>query len=343
MSAILKNISTHFIGNKALDQNLMTSSESVQADDVVAEMITTAFLERFEKTFEQYCFTHNTSLEFNEVYNFSKDVFEGDKKLHESSVSIAEHLFEYTNHPKIKEGELHVCEFENCSFEGAFVDAIGIFKTESKSEYLEMKPDDSNYDFYRKEGIDLKKIEKGCIIYNSNKEEGYVVYIFDNQSRSSEATYWKEDFLHLKVVANEFHQTNEFLGITKQFIAKQIDEEFEISKTDKIDLLNKSVDYFKTHEEFTKEEFEAEVFGNEDLIESFGKFDSNYRDKNELDELEGFEISTQAVKKQEKAFKSVLKLDKNFHIYIHGNREMIQQGIDDDGRKFYKVYYDKEK
>ncbi|MCC6583451.1 MAG: nucleoid-associated protein, partial [Chitinophagales bacterium] len=38
----------------------------------------------------------------------------------------------------------------------------------------------------------------------------------------------------------------------------------------------------------------------------------------------------------------VLKLDRNFHIYIHGNTEMIQQGIDEDGRKFYKIFYQEE-
>ena len=41
-------------------------------------------------------------------------------------------------------------------------------------------------------------------------------------------------------------------------------------------------------------------------------------------------------------FKGVLKLDKNFHIYIHGNRELIEQGIDKDGRKFYKIYFERE-
>ena len=53
-------------------------------------------------------------------------------------------------------------------------------------------------------------------------------------------------------------------------------------------------------------------------------------------------ISAPAVKKQAKIFKSVLKLDKNFHIYIHGNREMIEQGVEKDGRKFYKIYFEKE-
>jgi len=38
----------------------------------------------------------------------------------------------------------------------------------------------------------------------------------------------------------------------------------------------------------------------------------------------------------------VLKLDKNFHIYIHGDRNLIEQGEEPDGRKFYKIYYEEE-
>ena len=36
--------------------------------------------------------------------------------------------------------------------------------------------------------------------------------------------------------------------------------------------------------------------------------------------------------------KSVIKLDKNFSLYIHANRQLIEQGEDDKGT-FYKIYY----
>ena len=54
-----------------------------------------------------------------------------------------------------------------------------------------------------------------------------------------------------------------------------------------------------------------------------------------------FTISESAVKKQARSLKSVIKLDKNFHIYIHGDRELIEKGEDKKG-KFYKVYYQEE-
>jgi translation initiation factor 2A len=42
------------------------------------------------------------------------------------------------------------------------------------------------------------------------------------------------------------------------------------------------------------------------------------------------------------AARRVKELDKNFHIYIHGDRTKIEQGVDENGRKFYKIYYDQE-
>ena len=121
-----------------------------------------------------------------------------------------------------------------------------------------------------------------------------------------------------------------------------MDEDFDVSKADKIDFLNRSVDYFKKNETFDKHEFEEEVFGDSNVIESFRKFDQTYRQENEVELADSFEISAQAVKKQARVFKNVLKLDKNFHIYIHGNREMIEQGVDENGRKYYKIYYEEE-
>ena len=121
-----------------------------------------------------------------------------------------------------------------------------------------------------------------------------------------------------------------------------MDEDFDVSKADKIDFLNRSVDYFKKNETFDKQEFEEEVFGDSNVIESFRKFDQTYRQENEVELADSFEISAQAVKKQARVFKNVLKLDKNFHIYIHGNREMIEQGVDENGRKYYKIYYEEE-
>lgn len=78
------------------------------------------------------------------------------------------------------------------------------------------------------------------------------------------------------------------------------------------------------------------------MIESFNTYKSEYDFACELAVLDRFAISEAAVKKQAKSLKSVIKLDKNFHIYVHGDRDLIEQGEDEEGRKFYKIYYNKE-
>ncbi|MDR0603523.1 MAG: hypothetical protein LBG80_04370 [Bacteroidales bacterium] len=80
---------------------------------------------------------------------------------------------------------------------------------------------------------------------------------------------------------------------------------------------------------------------NANSIESFNQYKSAWQQEYEIDIPDDFTISDSAVKKQACIFKSVIKLDKNFHIYIHGNRNLIQQGADKTG-KYYKIYYQEE-
>jgi hypothetical protein len=131
--------------------------------------------------------------------------------------------------------------------------------------------------------------------------------------------------------------------LAKDFVTKQITEEYQVGKADQIDLLNKSVAYFKDNEKFSQKDFSQTVFGDhEGLITSFKDYQKQAETEYDIEIKDGFEISDQAVKKQARIFKSVLKLDKNFHIYIHGNKNNIEKGVEADGRKFYKIYYSEE-
>ncbi|AQY21015.1 hypothetical protein PG310_09455 [Riemerella anatipestifer] len=39
--------------------------------------------------------------------------------------------------------------------------------------------------------------------------------------------------------------------------------------------------------------------------------------------------------------KTIIRLDRNFHIYVHGDRKKIEQGKDEKG-KYYKIYFKEE-
>ncbi|MDX5325110.1 MAG: nucleoid-associated protein, partial [Bacteroidota bacterium] len=104
---------------------------------------------------------------------------------------------------------------------------------------------------------------------------------------------------------------------------------------------NRTANYFKENEQFDQESFSEVVFRNEDISQKFRSFTQERSDVQvSLDEP--FDIDQNAVKRKSRIFKSILKLDKNFHVYIHGNREMIEKGVDETGRKFYKLYYEEE-
>lgn len=337
----LQHLITHHVGNKLRDEKYMLSSESSIISDDTKEFLLKYFLLPI-RTEEFFSFSHSVKLSLNEIYTIVYGIFSKPKSFINSSQSIAKLLYEQSMHPKIKGGELNIAFFSNVVLDDELVEAIGIFKSETDVPFLKMKNQNSKYNIQHDYGFEINGMDKGCIIFNTDHKQGYKVLIVDNANKSAEAQYWKDDFLKLNQVSNEFHLTNQFLSITKNFVTEIFSEEFEVSKADKIDLFNRSVEYFKTHEYFDKKEFEKKVFQDTGIIKSFRIFDSTYREENDIEITDNFEISQQAVKKQTKLFKSVLKLDKNFHIYIHGNKDLIQQGIEKDGRKFYKIYFEKE-
>ncbi|WP_317169160.1 nucleoid-associated protein [Mucilaginibacter humi] len=192
--------------------------------------------------------------------------------------------------------------------------------------------------------MNINKLDKGVLIFNIEKENGYKVVVIDTANRGQDAAvYWKDDFLQLKIRNDSYNQTSNALGIYKNFVTNKIDEEFDMTKTDKIDLLNRSMKYFKEKETFDMDEFTDEVISNPKAIESFKTFKSQYEDEFDTKINDTFEISNNAVKKQAKIYKSVLKLDKNFHIYIHGDNKLIEKGFDDEkAMNYYKVFFKEE-
>lgn len=341
--AVLQKVSVHFIGNKGNGDELLTSKKQLHLEKEARVIIKNAFLGNFNLESDKYSFHHPSSLDYNEVYNYCLETLAEGATFQKNAVNIAKHLYESTMHPKIKAGELYVCYFENCFVNGAFIDAIGLYKTETKSDFIDLSSEDDGFSLVLREGVEVSKFDKACLVFPTNAENGFDVLIYDSNNRGDEAVFWRETFLNVVPQANEYFQTNQFMGMAKEFIAKQLPQEYEIAKTDQIDLLNKSVEYFRANESFDKKKFEKEVFDDSGMIKAFRKFETSYTEMNDLELPDQFDISTQAVKKQARVFKSVLKLDKNFHVYIHGDKNLIEKGYDDKvGKSYYKIYFDEE-
>ena len=341
LNAKIAELYIHFIGNRLANDELILSKHPLVLHDDISKTLTHFFVSKLSEE-RLYNFWHDTDLRFNELYNFASDIFD-QARLNGYSKEIAKHLYNKSNHPQIKSGELYVAYMTNCELNGKIMDAVGIFKSEHKDTFLKIYHDNNTSDFKieSQQGIHINKLDKGCLIFNINKENGYVVAVVDNTNKGEDAKYWIDDFLHVRPRKDEYYNTHNVLSLCKNFVTKELPQQFDVQKADQADLLNRSVQFFKEKDSFDMEEFTNGVFAQPEVIDSFNKYKENYEQDRDLEIADSFTISESAVKKQARAFKSVIKLDKNFHIYVHGNRNLIEQGEDEKG-KFYKVYYQEE-
>lgn len=338
---MLSKIIVHKVGNRINQQSLILSQEELQLDEEMKELLEDFFLKAF-KSEEQFSFYSDTYLVNNPVYSSVSEIFDDRDKFVYEAENIAQHLYEVAENPRVQSGELFIAYFEGEeNADGNKIDYIGIFKTENKNPFLKISPQNEAFEIEKDYGIGLSKLDKGALIYNSSKETGYAVSVVDN-NKNGDMYYWFEDFLKVKQRDDEYFQTQETLTVYKEYITKQLPQEFETTKADQADFLNKSITFFKEKETFDYDEFTREVLEDPNVIESFGNFKSDYEQEMQVSISEDFAISEAAVKKQSRGFKSVIKLDKNFHIYVHGDRKMIETGQDEKG-KYYRLYFEEEK
>jgi hypothetical protein len=341
--AKLEALATHFIGNKASGEPLQLSKELVSLEDhSVKELLIQYFLSSFQQV-ESYNFWHPSDITLNEMKHYADEIFGAPDDLLMHSLSIARNLFDATDHPNIKSGELHVAYFKGLMADQFVVDAIGVYKSEQKDRFLKITEAGSTFSIQAESGVNPSKLDKACLILNLDAENGYRVMVIDRTNKGNEAQFWKDDFLKVRAASDDFHATQDYLSMYKTYVVEQVPSEFEVTRVEQIDLLNKSVNYFKKNEQFNRQHFEDEVLQIPEVIESFRKYEQQYADERELRFDDEFGISGNAVKKQSRVFKSVLKLDKNFHVYIHGNKDLIEKGYDASmGMHYYKIYFEEE-
>lgn len=95
--------------------------------------------------------------------------------------------------------------------------------------------------------------------------------------------------------------------------------------------------------EHIKEEFKDIVLQSEETKAGFDEFVQTLPEEFNFNMEEDFEISKPAMKNNKKYIRSVIKLDKNYHIYVHGRRDWIEKGVDQEKQlKYYKVYFEDE-
>jgi hypothetical protein len=332
-NVFLKHLAIHKIDG----QGLRISQNSVLLqDDFLKQVLVNYFFHSFKED-ERYCFDQLTS---NSVNDTISSIFDRPETLHEKSIELARRLFEISDSATIKPGDFFTVYFEDCVLDDEIVEVIGLFKAEQKNTFLKIYNENDVFSVDSQEGINVNKIDKGTLIFNTERENGYVVFSIDNTNKSSLAQFWNKSFLNLKPIENEYYQTKQLVHLCQDFIGEAISNE---DRPGKISLFNESMDYLKSNERFNHEEFKEKVLQDPELIQSYDTFRAEQSEENNVFQQEEMPISKPAVKKSKKFIRSVIKLDKNFHVYVHGNRDDIDQGFDDNKQKsYYKLYYKEE-
>ena len=333
--AIISKIICHRVCNDEL--------KSIISDDTIAiansddgKIFTEILLKPFQNSEMVYEFYHEIDLNLNVIYKIAQDIYNGGEFVRKSQ-DIVSHLVKSSRYPNIKDGDLLIATFEDVVVENKYCEAICICKIEDKVNFIE--PDYQNLQKTRvRKGISANKIDKAClIIFNQDN-----TFVCTTDKNRIDTQYWIEDFLSVRPKQNEYYNTKNMLTATRVFVTKEMPQVFSgVSKADQADILNKSVNFFKDNNTFDINEFTNDVMPEPELKEQFNDFLSLYSEREGVELVDHFDISTPAVKKQARVFKNVIKLDKNFHIYIHGDRKLIEQGEDEKG-KYYKVYFKEE-
>lgn len=350
----IHTVALHRVGNKVTEEGFVLSDEPLQLTEQLQDILVRYFLTPF-KVEEYYNLFDESNVALNTIYQRCSNIFADPECLMEESKLIARHLYDASTHANIKGGELFVVYFSECLLNGETMDAVGIFKSESKESFLTVQHgeerwstqegDPSAQAAYRIEvhqGINPSKLDKGAIIFNTEAEKGYVVSVVDATNRTTDALYWKDAFLGIRQREDEYYNTHTEMQAYKKFVTDELPKQYEdVTKADQADMLNRCSNYFKQNDNFDLQTFTEEVIAQPEVIDSFQQFRQQYQEEHDVQLPDSYDISESAVKKQARAYKSVIKLDKNFHIYVHGDSQLIEQGEDEKG-KFYKVYYKEE-
>lgn len=308
------------------------------SDEALVDTFKSMFLKPFSNNVSSQEFHHSIDINFNVLFGLSRQIRENGNFI-DLSKQIFQHLMTVSDNANIKDGDLFIARFEDIKLGETFYEGLGVFKFEAKQDFIETNLTSSELTYSLRRGLGTKKPEKAVLIIFT--EEPYTLLVIDNAN--TETDYWQNRFIGNRQKADFVNNTTDLLMLAKSFITEQIPQDFDINRSDQIDLLNKSMAYFKENESFDMEEFSNQVIANDEGIAAFKTYKKNFDEALDTPIPDSFDISNAAVKRQAKAYKSVLKLDKNFHIYIHGNKDLIENGFDDDKHmNYYKVFYHQE-
>lgn len=339
----IERISLQKVGSKQREELNFLATEEVALTDKEDKALKSFFLSSVKASDELSKFTHHISMEYNTMYDLTKKYFHDEQDFIPYSNAVLGHLYENSTHPQIKTGELFVVEFHDIEFNDIITTAIGVFKIEKKLEFLNFNHREDGIDFIIDKGVKLQKIDKGCLIINTEKDDGLRIFSVDNNTY--DASYWKNDFLGVDEVHNDSFQTKHYLSMISDFSANLVVDNDTLAQKD---FINQTMKVFNENEFINSDILKDELLEPFEITEKFEEYKEEYKQIHNLDLEASFNIEQTTLKKEKKKIKSEISLDTKIQIKIDADeidtvKENIERGYDEEKRMhFYKVYFNEE-
>ena len=185
----VERLAVHRVGNLSRGERLQLSDRATEVDEAVSDLILAGYLKGIVSDQRKYQFFHESDLNQNELYHFTRQFFRGELDFLAVSQRIARHLQAHSQHPNIREGDLLVILFNGLPYGEDTQRGLGVFKSEVRDDFLTVIESANVFDVSHASGINPRLIDKGALIL----ENGPTVYAVDRLGNQTK--FWLDDFL----------------------------------------------------------------------------------------------------------------------------------------------------
>lgn len=331
------------VGNPVRSEPLVTSRNLCRFRDEEAELLTHCFLKCF-RALERHQLQHHNDLGKNELFAASTAIFTGNETLLAQGAAIARHLHAKSNHPNIKSGDLCIALIDGVTILGEPVQALSLVKSESRVPFLQISERDGDLVLTTEQGIYPDKIDKGCLILNHGRADGYSVYLFDKDGGNTQ--FWVRDFIGARPVKDDDFLTRRFSELCVAFAERGLPEETRAEE--RMEVAGRAMDYLKEAERFDQATFESTALVTPERIAQFEAFKVDYEEASGVVLEETFPVSKKEAEKAGKRLKSRMRLDVGVELrfspgFIHQAPRFLERGRDEEkGMEFIKIFFHKE-
>lgn len=325
------------VGNKLKEEGVAFASKAdniASATEFISDLIRNTF------KFDTLCrFDSIDGLETNATYRFISKIFEDKESFVKQSNNLARHLYDQSTHPAVPNGEFYIVCIEDCVVDGNTVDALLLLKTEAKDSFLTVSYENGEYSIKPQLGLSTRHVDKGCLVFNTNKEDGYLLSISETSTIRQDGKYWFNNFLYAKEIISDFRHTELVANFCASFV-RQVSEQIPEHAMNLAKVSRKIAQQLQVSGvEINATDIISSLGINEEINSLLPKFRNEY--ENAIGVIpETFICSPNAVKRKAITKSNVLKIGSGFEVKILDSTATIEQGYDKEkDLNYIKLFY----